>query len=257
MATEKMIEAWRGVGSDGVSDLTDRQDIADQWLADGIEVTPLVAALSTDAEPVAFMWSDTSNGQGYDTKFSEYPPAPSPYISGEITPLYAAPPAPSVAVKALEWVQSEYKTTWTAQTPFGHYFVHKIRALDFSVFHDGKSSWSKKGIYLSEVQAAAQADYEARIRSALSAQVQDVAAPALKIGIYRKAYDRPEDRRAYTYDDQPDNVGAHKMGRACSEIHSGGDWIDRGLNLLNALQREGFGVFELPAAPAAKQGEAE
>lgn len=45
--------AWKGVGSDGVLDLTDRQDIADQWRADGIEVTPLYAALSAQVQDVA------------------------------------------------------------------------------------------------------------------------------------------------------------------------------------------------------------
>ncbi len=77
----------------------------------------------------------------------------------------------------------------------------------------------------------------------------------IKLGAYGRAYDRPEERRAYTYEHQPGNIEAHKLGRACSDVHSGGDWIDRGLNLLNALQREGFGVFELPAAPAKLDGE--
>lgn len=54
----KIIVAWRGVGSDGVSDLTDRQDIADQWLADGIEVTPLVSALSIPTKVVAWFHKD-------------------------------------------------------------------------------------------------------------------------------------------------------------------------------------------------------
>lgn len=33
--------AWRAVGSDGYSDVTERKDIADQWCADGIDVKPL------------------------------------------------------------------------------------------------------------------------------------------------------------------------------------------------------------------------
>lgn len=65
-------------------------------------VAALEAALSTDGEPVAWMWSDTSNGQGFDTKFSEYEPSPSPYISGEVTPLYDRPQSPCVGVKPLE-----------------------------------------------------------------------------------------------------------------------------------------------------------
>ncbi|WP_454686884.1 hypothetical protein [Agrobacterium leguminum] len=87
-----------------------------------------------------------------------------------------------------------------------------------------------------------------------SAQVQDVAGAVIKLGTYGRAYDRPEERRAYTYEHQPGNIEAYKLGRVCSDVHSGGDWIDRGLNLLNALRREGFGVFELPAAPAKQEG---
>jgi len=40
--------AWRGIGSDGVSDVTERLDIADQWLADGLAVTALFAAASEE-----------------------------------------------------------------------------------------------------------------------------------------------------------------------------------------------------------------
>ncbi|MDH0612318.1 MULTISPECIES: hypothetical protein [unclassified Agrobacterium] len=76
----------------------------------------------------------------------------------------------------------------------------------------------------------------------------------IRLGIYGRAFDLPEERRAYTFEHQPGNNEAHKLGRACSGIHSGGDWIDRGLYLLQALQREGFGVYELPAAPAKQEG---
>jgi len=68
-----------------------------------------------------------------------------------------------------------------------------------------------------------------------------------KIGIYGKAYDSPETKRAYTFDDQPGNVEAHKLGQAVNlaALSPGGDLIDQGLSLLRALSGEGFGVFEI------------
>lgn len=166
----------------------------------------------------------------------------------------AAPPAPSVAVKALEWRENwggfdDNIVEWSADTPWGRVRVSVAGHRDV----DGQPYARHADVphkLRDRLQADAQADYEARIRSALSAQVQDVAGSIIKLGTYGRAYDRPEERRAYTYEHQPGNIEAYKLGRACSDIHSGGDWIDRGLNLLNSLQREGFGVFELPAAPA-------
>lgn len=38
------IVAWRTFNEDGTSDVTERQDIADQWTSDGFEVSPLVVA---------------------------------------------------------------------------------------------------------------------------------------------------------------------------------------------------------------------
>ncbi len=182
----------------------------------------LEAALSA-AKPVAWLparrWEHMTAAEPWLTNivYSEDQAKFFPCI-----PLYAAPPAPSVAAKA---------------------FHRQADNMAFIINHMGMpDQWREK--FMREL---------GEDRSALSAQVQDVA-PTLKIGIYGKAYDRPDERRAYTYDHQPQNVGAHKLGRACSEIHSGGDWIDRGLNLLNSLQREGFGVFELPAAPAKQEG---
>lgn len=53
----------------------------------------------------------------------------------------------------------------------------------------------------------------------------------------------------WTYENQPmDNVIAHKLGRACDTAAKeyAGDWIDRGLSLLKALQAEGYGVTPIP-----------
>ncbi len=297
----------------------------------------LEAALSA-ATPVAarhgfdghgFQYIDNGSGSDWKTR------------KPDAEMLYAAPTAPSVAVKALEWrTFCSRSGNCAAQSPLGEYVIQNEDDLWMVYLPYQDKRWGKGHDTLDGARAAAQADYEARIRSALSAQAQDTrsdddeeiyeigvregyeravqeidmktggdgeyryctdhdperhtpgpaemiqrivdrfetlnliddaekrgdfwdapgsaqvqdVAPTLKIGIYGKAYDRPDERRAYTYDHQPHNVEAHKLGRACSEIHSGGDWIDRGLNLLNSLQREGFGVFELPAAPAKQEG---
>lgn len=70
-----------------------------------------------------------------------------------------------------------------------------------------------------------------------------------KIGMYGSAYDGPLDARAYTYQHQPANQPAWKLGRAVSQATSdpAGDYIDAGLALLRRLEDEGFGVFALVA----------
>ena len=74
-----------------------------------------------------------------------------------------------------------------------------------------------------------------------------------KLGMMGRAYDTPgESHRAYTYDAQPDNVGAWRLGDACriaNEEKACGDFIDRGLILLRELQAKGFGVFDIAASP--------
>lgn len=66
-----------------------------------------------------------------------------------------------------------------------------------------------------------------------------------KLGIMGAAFDPPSLRRAYTYSDQPNNTTAWKLGRVACKYRSGGDFIDYGLQLLQQLQYEGFGVFEI------------
>lgn len=75
-----------------------------------------------------------------------------------------------------------------------------------------------------------------------------------KLGNYGKAYDGPNECRAYTYAEQPGNPGAWKLGEAAHSAMqaSAGDHIDRGLVLLRELQAKGFGVFELAAPQPAK-----
>lgn len=99
-------------------------------------------------------------------------------IEAEIAALSVAKPqpAPSVAVKALEW------NPYRAETPFGYYDINDQRDVPESELK-GREPFLLTGSRLDysrhptldAARAAAQADYEARIRSALSAQVQDVA----------------------------------------------------------------------------------
>jgi hypothetical protein len=72
---------------------------------------------------------------------------------------------------------------------------------------------------------------------------------ACLVGMKGSAFDTPTTKRAYTYAEQPDNVNAYKLGRACEVANhrSAGDGIDRGLALLQELQTEGFGVFDIGA----------
>lgn len=69
------------------------------------------------------------------------------------------------------------------------------------------------------------------------------------VGMKGSAYDSPETKRAYTYEHQPHNVVAWKLGEACSNASraQAGDYIDRCLVLLKELQAAGYGVFDLGA----------
>lgn len=83
--------------------------------------------------------------------------------------------APYVAVKELEWSprndQPQYEVC--ADTPFGRYKTSNKGEYGFGWMQPRQTVWSGFLPTLEEAKAAAQADYEARILSALSAQVQD------------------------------------------------------------------------------------
>jgi len=68
----------------------------------------------------------------------------------------------------------------------------------------------------------------------------------LKLGMYGSAYDAPNEIRAYTYKEQPDNLVASRLGSVSKEEIKGGDNIDFGLSLLKNLEKYGFGVFQIP-----------
>lgn len=50
--------------------------------------------------------------------------------------------------------------------------------------------------------------------------------------------------KVLTYENQPDNIGAWRLGEACRSAAQkpGGDPIDLGLQLLKELQAKGYGV---------------
>ena len=79
-------------------------------------------------------------------------------------------------------------------------------------------------------------------------EVQRLRVQVCKLGRYGAAFDPASTHYAYTYADQPDNVGAMKLGRAAMTFKPGGDEIDAGLSLLDRLSREGFGVFQIAAS---------
>ena len=95
----------------------------------------------------------------------------------QVRPLYVAPPAPSFAVKELEWSprndQLQYEVC--ADTPFGRYKTSNKGEYGFGWMQPRQTVWSGFLPTLEEAKAAAKTDYEARIRSALSAQSQVVA----------------------------------------------------------------------------------
>lgn len=88
-----------------------------------------------------------------------------------------------------------------------------------------------------------------------------VAYSVVQIGNRGAAYDPPNTHRAFTYEHQPGNIDASRLGRAtnAADVASAGDSIDRGLSLLKELQAIGFGVFQIgPPAPvqaAEQEGE--
>ena len=93
----------------------------------------------------------------------------------------------------------------------------------------------------------------AAIKEALAEQPAQQEPVACIIGTKGSAFDLPTAKRAYTYAEQPGNVVAYKIGRACEAAmkQSAWDGIDRGLAMLQELQKEGLGVFDLGAEYAA------
>lgn len=126
-------------------------------------------------------------------EFDRRPAAPSP--AGGVD---------AVAVKALEWVEEQRRGTFVkyiARTPFGGYEVNsEFTALTASgpmvCLPDWKGpldSSGRRAVSVEEAKAAAQADYEARIRSALSpAATSNAVANLLTAAKAAKRYLEPD-----------------------------------------------------------------
>lgn len=88
-----------------------------------------------------------------------------------ITAALAAMPAPEVKVKTLEWEQNEGDdwcfTQYTSDTFGGSYCIEERPTGDFDLHIPG-AAVSERFSSLAEAKSAAQADYEARIRAALT-----------------------------------------------------------------------------------------
>lgn len=154
-------------------------------------------------------------------------------IAGAKSKKIGAPQAELAAIKA----QGE---------PVGYVFADdtdggRINFSDWSKSFDEVVRGSKLPVM---VFAAPQPAANSELVAALKAQDDPV---ACLVGLRGSAFDMPETKRAYTYDEQPGNVVASRLGSAWIKAKNGGDNIDAGLSLLKELQAEGFGVFDIGA----------
>ncbi|NTF67915.1 hypothetical protein [Rhizobium rhizogenes] len=147
-------------------------------------------------------------------------------LSGELDGLrrifeahLSAPPPPAavqepVAVKALEWVEAS-SGYWKAHSVGGRYSTYRVSyALGFDLRRDGESI-GEYHLSLEAAKTAAQADYEYRIRSALSTSQSDPAPQTKLSGIntdllkalkYVRRFLNPEDHDVSYVDDVIDKA---------------------------------------------------
>ncbi len=194
----------------------------------------LEAALSTDAEPVAF----TSQGQLDAARSGSTALLYGKRDEFMDVALYAAPPAPSVAMKALEWKEDgkylrarmgdrEYSVNITAD---GETWAGATRPYALGTNLTWSSVPNCSMVSLESAKAACQADCQSRY-AALSAQVQDVA-----------EYERRE------------QVCKEKAMSQWERSLKRPDLTekDRVIGAVEAYKRQAFAFTMLAAAPAAK-----
>lgn len=171
MITDKMIEAGLQHYSEGGCvglDTNERREV----VRDILEAAP-----STDQEPVAYLRAckiTPITGDEFESLTLSGKDHPKAF------PVYAAPP--SLPIKPLDWTETFEATGRyaTAKTRIGGYDVFEIALVvrgERRVTHGWTGHWingDQKAESFELAKAAAQADYEARILSALSVQAQDV-----------------------------------------------------------------------------------
>ncbi|MCW0979359.1 hypothetical protein OK142_00930 [Agrobacterium sp. BT-220-3] len=146
------------------------------WRQHFVEFADKLAALSA-AEPVSYQRKTVYGWREVDA--ADIPHYRS--VGQEIRGLYTAPLAPFVAVEALEWKDvPDTSGEWVAAVgAMGNAYRCEVFSTEsgnkWRVWSDAiRADLPTPFEALEEAKAAAQADYEARIRSALAAQVQDV-----------------------------------------------------------------------------------
>lgn len=116
-------------------------------------------------------------------------------------------PKQSASIMALEWhTFCSRSGNCAAQSPVGEYVIQNEDDLWLVYLPYQDKRWGKGHSTIEEAKAAAQADYETRIRSALSAQVQDVAGwqtmdTAPKDGTLLKILVNPDQEEFTAFDD--------------------------------------------------------
>ena len=148
-----------------------------------------LSALSLPVQPVAKRWLVEETLEGGSIKWncvehehharSMVSPVGNPVT---VTPLYTTPPVPPspaergrepVAVKQMEWYPDPGAfpyNTWGAQSSFGRFTIEEVSASDSPAYEARYTPHHLIAIKdsLEDAKAAAQADYEYRIRSALT-----------------------------------------------------------------------------------------
>lgn len=220
-----------------------------------VETAGSEPALSA-AEPVATV---AEMGAGGMRVLMPHPPGSADHLPIG-TKLYAAPPVPSVAVKALEWRRGSTQHRQVASVFDRPMYEVGIDNGRWYWLHNWNGLALRRVDSENEAIAAAQADYEARILSALSAQVQDVAGwqsieTAPRDGTVIDLWHFEFGRHTGMYWGKEQHCCGEE-GKYCdSEWHSDVDgWIDGYQNQKSSEAEEFTHWMPLPAAPAKQEG---
>jgi hypothetical protein len=132
---------------------------------DALDIAISAYLKAAGGEPVAWL----AEGYGYRRVFLEREAAEKLARGGELIPLYTAPQAPAVRVTGLVW--RKYRNgDAEAVSPFGEIYTAYMSG-HYRITKNGKAGkFIRGGDNVEAAKAAAFADYEQRIRSALEAE---------------------------------------------------------------------------------------